>query len=70
MHGRGCPWSGGMCGGGMCGQGGCGQGGMHGWGVRGQRGGMHDEDTVGQCTGSMHPTGMHFCSILNLRAFF
>ena len=45
-------WSGGCVARGVC----MASGGMH-----GQRGGMHDEDTAGQCAGGTHPTGMHSC---------
>ena len=60
MHGKG---------GGMCGE-----GGVHGRGACMAEGGMHGRgvcvanmpppklrDTVGQCAGSTHPTGMHSC---------
>ena len=51
-------------------------GGVHGWGVRGCGGGLCGwgacvvcapripRDTVGQCAGGTHPTGMHSCFAL------
>ena len=74
--GGGCAWQG-ACVVGACVVGACVVGGMHGkghvwWGVCGRGvcmvGGMHAmhaprtlRDTVGQCAGGTHPTGMHSC---------
>ena len=71
-------WQGGMHGGGMCGRGACVAGGMCGRGAC-VVGGMHGrghachgytppptpQDTVSQCAGGMHPTGMYSC-LLNV----
>ena len=61
--GGGCAWLEGVCmAGGMHGGEACMAGGVHGGGVHG-RGGVHAlRDTVGQCVGGTHPTGMHSCS--------
>ena len=55
-------WQGGMCGGGHAWQGACVVGGVYGKGEHA----CHTcpptlQDTVGQCAGRMHPTGMHSC---------
>ena len=83
MPGMACVVKEGMCGeGGHAWQRG---GGVHGeGGVPGQRGacvtkgsmhGMHtphapSRDMAGQCTGGMHPTGMHACCFLHFQRFF
>ena len=78
MHGRGacmvgaCVAGGHVWQGGMCGRGACVAGGHVWWGAC-MAGGMHamdtppptPQDTVSQCAGGMHPTGMYSC-LLNV----